>query len=183
MENFWKKIPSSVRIGILCALIGLIAGAGLYSIFSGRQLSDIRKSEAAVTQSIADLERQNQELAGIVANFGAKLDSCTSAVTAVGKQVQLVGGAVQDIGTGVGAIKSDTRQIAAGQSDINAKLSEFGQSISGLGSSIHGLAEPIHSATTGVQQAANELSGSNELIDTASGILQGLPKAGQGGTK
>lgn len=169
---------------LLIALgIGLLAGAGITGIIAGRQLSDLRAAEAAVVSSIAELKRQNQELTDIVAKFGTKLDSCTSSVAAVGKQVQQLGGAVQNLGTSVDSIKSDIGQIKSGQSDINSKLSNLGNTISSLGESIHGLAEPIHSATTGVQQASDELSGTDSIIEQATGILQGLPKASQNSTK
>jgi len=174
-----KTIRNYIIVGIVC----LVVGAGIVGIIAGRQLSDLRAAEAAVVSSIAELKRQNQELTDIVAKFGTKLDSCTSSVAAVGKQVQQLGGAVQNLGSSVDTIKRDTGQIAAGQSEFNAKLSEFGRAISGLGQSIHGLAEPIHSATTGVQQAAGELSGADSLIEQAASILQGLPKSGTQGTK
>jgi len=174
-----KTIRNYFIIGIACLLIG----AGITGIIVGKQLHSLRESEAATVAALAELERQNQELTDIVAKFGTKLDSCTSAVAAVGKQVQQLGGAVQGLGTSVDTIKRDIGQIAAGQSEFDAKLSEFGRAISGLGQSIHGLAEPIHSATTGVQQASDELSGTSGLIEQAASILQGLPKSGTQGTK
>ena len=174
-----KTIRDYFIIGTIC----LIAGAGITGIITGRQLHNLRESEAATITALAELERQNQELTDIVAKFGTKLDNCTNSVATVGKQVQQLGGAVQNIGASVDAIKQDIGQVAAGQSEFNAKLSEFGRAISGLGESIHGLAEPIHNAATGVQQASNELSGTDSIIEQATGILQGLPKASQEGTK
>ena len=169
---------------LLIALgIGLLAGTGITGIIAGRQLSDLRAAEAAVVSSIAELKRQNQELTDIVAKFGTKLDSCTSSVAAVGKQVQQLGGAVQNLGASVDTIKRDVKQISTGQSEFDAKLSEFGRTISIFGDTIHGLAEPIYSATTGVQQASDELSGTDSIIEQATGILQGLPKASQNSTK
>ena len=174
-----KTIRNYFIIGIICLLVG----AGITGIITGRQLHNLRESEAAVVSSIAELKRQNQELAGNIAAIKTGLDNCTNSVATVGKQVQQLGGAVQNIGASVDAIKQDIGQVAAGQSEFNAKLSEFGRAISGLGESIHGLAEPIHNAATGVQQASNELSGTDSIIEQAAGILQGLPKASQEGTK
>ena len=174
-----KTIRDYFIIGTIC----LIAGAGITGIITGRQLHNLRESEAATVAAIAELKRQNQELTDIVAKFGTKLDNCTNSVATVGKQVQQLGGAVQNIGASVDAIKQDIGQVAAGQSEFNAKLSEFGRAISGLGESIHGLTESIHSATTGVQQASDELSGTDSIIEQATGILQGLPKASQNSTK
>ena len=169
---------------LLIALgIGLLAGAGVTGIIAGRELHNLRTAEAAVVSSIAELKRQNQELTDIVAKFGTKLDSCTSSVAAVGKQVQQLGGAVQNLGASVDTIKRDVKQISTGQSEFDAKLSEFGRTISIFGDTIHGLAEPIHSATTGVQQASDELSGTDSIIEQATGILQELPKASQNSTK
>ena len=174
-----KTIRNYFIIGIICLLVG----AGITGIITGRQLHNLRESEAATITALAELERQNQELAGNIAAIKTGLDNCTNSVATVGKQVQQLGGAVQNIGASVDAIKQDIGQVAAGQSEFNAKLSEFGRAISGLGESIHGLAEPIHSATTGVQQASDELSGTDGIIEQATGILQGLPKASQEGTK
>jgi len=176
-------VEKTTRNLLIALGIGLLAGAGITGIIAGRQLSDLRAAEAAVVSSIAELKRQNQELTDIVAKFGTKLDSCTSSVAAVGKQVQQLGGTVQSFGTSMESIKRDVGQIKSGQSDVDAKLSNLGNTISSLGESIHGLAEPIHSATTGVQQASDELSGTDSIIEQATGILQGLPKASQNSTK
>ena len=174
-----KTIRDYFIIGTIC----LIAGAGITGIITGRQLHNLRESEAAVVSSIAELKRQNQELSDSIGAIGEGLNKCTGTVAAVGGAIQCIGGTVQQLGASVDAIKRDIGQIKSGQSDINTKLSEFNNSLSNLGQSIHGLAEPIHNATTGVQQASDELSGANEIIDTATGILQGLPKASQNSTK
>ena len=174
-----KTIRNYFIIGIICLLVG----AGITGIITGRQLHNLRESEAATITALAELERQNQELADIVAKFGTKLDSCTSSVAAVGKQVQLIGGTIQSFGTSMESIKRDVGQIKSGQSDVDTKLSNLGNTISSLGESIHGLTESIHSATTGVQQASDELSGTDSIIEQATGILQGLPKASQNSTK
>ena len=174
-----KTIRNYFIIGIACLLIG----AGITGIITGRQLHNLRESEAATVAAIAELKRQNQELTDIVAKFGTKLDNCTNSVATVGKQVQLIGGTIQSFGTSMESIKRDVGQIKSGQSDVDAKLSNLGNTISSLGESIHGLAEPIHSATTGVQQASDELSGTDSIIEQATGILQGLPKASQNSTK
>ena len=183
MNELWKKIPITIRYALIGLLIGIAISAGITGIITGRQLHNLRESEAATITALAELEQQNQELSDSIRAIKAGLDSCTSAVAAVGKQVQQLGGAVQGLGTSVDTIKRDIGQIAAGQSEFDAKLSEFGRAISGLGQSIHGLAEPIHSATTGVQQASDELSGTSGLIEQAASILQGLPKSGTQGTK
>ena len=177
------NVEKTTRNLLIALGIGLLAGAGITGIIAGRQLSDLRAAEAAVVSSIAELKRQNQELTDIVAKFGTKLDSCTSSVAAVGKQVQQLGGAVQNLGASVDTIKRDVKQISTGQSEFDAKLSEFGRTISIFGDTIHGLAEPIYSATTGVQQSLDELSGTDSIIEQATGILQGLPKASQNSTK
>ena len=166
-------------IGIICLLVG----AGITGIITGRQLHNLRESEAATITALAELERQNQELAGNIAAIKTGLDNCTNSVATVGKQVQLIGGTIQSFGTSMESIKRDVGQIKSGQSDVDAKLSNLGNTISSLGESIHGLAEPIHSATTGVQQASDELSGTDSIIEQATGILQGLPKASQNSTK
>ena len=174
-----KTIRNYFIIGIICLLVG----AGITGIITGRQLHNLRESEAATITALAELERQNQELAGNIAAIKTGLDNCTNSVATVGKQVQLIGGTIQSFGASVDAIKRDVGQIKSGQSDVDAKLSNLGNTISSLGESIHGLAEPIHSATTGVQQASDELSGTDSIIEQATGILQGLPKASQNSTK
>ena len=174
-----KIIRNYFIVGIICILVG----TGITGIITGRQLHNLRESEAAVVSSIAELERQNQELAGNIAAIKTGLDNCTNSVATVGKQVQLIGGTIQSFGTSMESIKRDVGQIKSGQSDVDAKLSNLGNTISSLGESIHGLAEPIHSATTGVQQASDELSGTDSIIEQATGILQGLPKASQNSTK
>jgi len=174
-----KTIRNYFIIGIICLLVG----AGITGIITGRQLHNLRESEAATVAAIAELERQNQELAGNIAAIKTGLDNCTNSVATVGKQVQLIGGTIQSFGTSMESIKRDVGQIKSGQSDVDAKLSNLGNTISSLGESIHGLAEPIHSATTGVQQASDELSGTDSIIEQATGILQGLPKASQNSTK
>ena len=174
-----KTIRNYFIIGIICLLVG----AGIVGIITGRQLHNLRESEAAVVSSIAELKRQNQELSDSIGAIGEGLNKCTGTVAAVGKQVQLIGGTIQSFGTSMESIKRDVGQIKSGQSDVDAKLSNLGNTISSLGESIHGLAEPIHSATTGVQQASDELSGTDSIIEQATGILQGLPKASQNSTK
>ena len=174
-----KTIRNYFIIGIICLLVG----AGITGIITGRQLHNLRESEAATITALAELERQNQELAGNIAAIKTGLDNCTNSVATVGKQVQLIGGTIQSFGTSMESIKRDIGQIKSGQSDVDAKLSNLGNTISSLGESIHGLAEPIHSATTGVQQASDELSGTDSIIEQATGILQGLPKASQNSTK
>jgi len=174
-----KTIRNYFIIGIICLLVG----AGITGIITGRQLHNLRESEAATITALAELERQNQELAGNIAAIKTGLDNCTNSVATVGKQVQLIGGTIQSFGTSMESIKRDVGQIKSGQSDVDAKLSNLGNTISSLGESIHGLAEPIHSATTGVQQASDELSGTDSIIEQATGILQGLPKASQNSTK
>ena len=174
-----KIIRNYFIIGIICLLVG----AGITGIITGRQLHNLRESEAATITALAELERQNQELAGNIAAIKTGLDNCTNSVATVGKQVQLIGGTIQSFGTSMESIKRDVGQIKSGQSDVDAKLSNLGNTISSLGESIHGLAEPIHSATTGVQQASDELSGTDSIIEQATGILQGLPKASQNSTK
>ena len=174
-----KTIRNYFIIGIACLLIG----AGITGIIVGKQLHSLRESEAATVAALAELERQNQELAGNIAAIKTGLDNCTNSVATVGKQVQLIGGTIQSFGTSMESIKRDVGQIKSGQSDVDAKLSNLGNTISSLGESIHGLAEPIHSVTTGVQQASDELSGTDSIIEQATGILQGLPKASQNSTK
>ena len=174
-----KTIRNYFIIGIICLLVG----AGITGIITGRQLHNLRESEAATITALAELERQNQELAGNIAAIKTGLDNCTNSVATVGKQVQLIGGTIQSFGTSMESIKRDVGQIKSGQSDVDTKLSNLGNTISSLGESIHGLAEPIHSATTGVQQASDELSGTDSIIEQATGILQGLPKASQNSTK
>ena len=174
-----KTIRNYFIIGIICLLVG----TGITGIITGRQLHNLRESEAATITALAELERQNQELAGNIAAIKTGLDNCTNSVATVGKQVQLIGGTIQSFGTSMESIKRDVGQIKSGQSDVDAKLSNLGNTISSLGESIHGLAEPIHSATTGVQQASDELSGTDSIIEQATGILQGLPKASQNSTK
>ena len=174
-----KTIRNYFIIGIICLLVG----AGITGIITGRQLHNLRESEAATITALAELERQNQELAGSIGAIGEGLNKCTGTVATVGKQVQLIGGTIQSFGTSMESIKRDIGQIKSGQSDVDAKLSNLGNTISSLGESIHGLAEPIHSATTGVQQASDELSGTDSIIEQATGILQGLPKASQNSTK
>jgi len=174
-----KTIRNYFIIGIICLLVG----AGITGIITGRQLHNLRESEAATITALAELEQQNQELAGNIAAIKTGLDNCTNSVATVGKQVQLIGGTIQSFGTSMESIKRDVGQIKSGQSDVDAKLSNLGNTISSLGESIHGLAEPIHSATTGVQQASDELSGTDSIIEQATGILQGLPKASQNSTK
>ena len=174
-----KTIRNYFIIGIACLLIG----AGITGIIVGKQLHSLRESEAATVAALAELERQNQELAGNIAAIKTGLDNCTNSVATVGKQVQLIGGTIQSFGTSMESIKRDVGQIKSGQSDVDTKLSNLGNTISSLGESIHGLAEPIHSATTGVQQASDELSGTDSIIEQATGILQGLPKASQNSTK
>ncbi len=174
-----KTIRNYFIIGIICLLVG----AGITGIITGRQLHNLRESEAATITALAELERQNQELAGNIAAIKTGLDNCTNSVATVGKQVQLIGGTIQSFGTSMESIKRDVGQIKSGQSDVDAKLSNLGNTISSLGESIHGLTESIHSATTGIQQASDELSGTDSIIEQATGILQGLPKASQEGTK
>jgi len=174
-----KIIRNYFIVGIICILVG----TGITGIITGRQLHNLRESEAATITALAELERQNQELAGNIAAIKTGLDNCTNSVATVGKQVQLIGGTIQSFGTSMESIKRDVGQIKSGQSDVDAKLSNLGNTISSLGESIHGLAEPIHSATTGVQQASDELSGTDSIIEQATGILQGLPKASQNSTK
>jgi len=174
-----KIIRNYFIVGIICILVG----TGITGIITGRQLHNLRESEAAVVSSIAELKRQNQELSDSIGAIKTGLDNCTNSVATVGKQVQLIGGTIQSFGASVDAIKRDIGQIKSGQSDVDTKLSNLGNTISSLGESIHGLAEPIHSATTGVQQASDELSGTDSIIEQATGILQGLPKASQEGTK
>lgn len=174
-----KTIRNYFIIGIACLLIG----AGITGIIVGKQLHSLRESEAATVAALAELERQNQELAGNIAAIKTGLDNCTNSVATVGKQVQLIGGTIQSFGTSMESIKRDVKQISTGQSEFDAKLSEFGRTISIFGDTIHGLAEPIYSASTGVQQASSELSGADSLIEQAASILQGLPSAGSQGTK
>jgi len=174
-----KTIRNYFIIGIICLLVG----AGITGIITGRQLHNLRESEAATITALAELERQNQELAGNIAAIKTGLDNCTNSVATVGKQVQLIGGTIQSFGTSMESIKRDIGQIKSGQSDVDTKLSNLGNTISSLGESIHGLTESIHSATTGIQQASDELSGTDSIIEQATGILQGLPKASQEGTK
>ncbi len=174
-----KIIRNYFIVGIICILVG----AGITGIITGRQLHNLRESEAAVVSSIAELKRQNQELSDSIGAIGEGLNKCTGTVAAVGGAIQCIGGTVQQLGASVDAIKRDIGQIKSGQSDVDAKLSNLGNTISSLGESIHGLAEPIHSATTGVQQASDELSGTDSIIEQATGILQGLPKASQNSTK
>mgnify|MGYP003752804221 FL=1 len=174
-----KIIRNYFIVGIICILVG----TGITGIITGRQLHNLRESEAAVVSSIAELKQQNQELSDSIGAIGEGLNKCTGTVAAVGKQVQLIGGTIQSFGTSMESIKRDIGQIKSGQSDVDAKLSNLGNTISSLGESIHGLAEPIHSATTGVQQASDELSGTDSIIEQATGILQGLPKASQNSTK
>ena len=174
-----KTIRNYFIVGIICLLVG----AGITGIITGRQLHNLRESEAAVVSSIAELKRQNQELSDSIGAIGEGLNKCTGTVATVGKQVQLIGGTIQSFGTSMESIKRDIGQIKSGQSDVDTKLSNLGNTISSLGESIHGLAEPIHSATTGVQQASDELSGTDSIIEQATGILQGLPKASQNSTK
>ena len=174
-----KIIRNYFIVGIICILVG----AGITGIITGRQLHNLRESEAATITALAELERQNQELAGNIAAIKTGLDNCTNSVATVGKQVQLIGGTIQSFGTSMESIKRDVGQIKSGQSDVDAKLSNLGNTISSLGESIHGLTESIHSATTGIQQASDELSGTDSIIEQATGILQGLPKASQEGTK
>jgi len=174
-----KIIRNYFIVGIICLLVG----AGITGIITGRQLHNLRESEAATITALAELERQNQELAGNIAAIKTGLDNCTNSVATVGKQVQLIGGTIQSFGTSMESIKRDVGQIKSGQSDVDAKLSNLGNTISSLGESIHGLTESIHSATTGIQQASDELSGTDSIIEQATGILQGLPKASQEGTK
>ena len=174
-----KTIRDYFIIGTIC----LIAGAGITGIITGRQLHNLRESEAATITALAELKRQNQELAGNIAAIKTGLDNCTNSVATVGGAIQCIGGTVQQLGASVDAIKRDIGQIKSGQSDVDAKLSNLGNTISSLGESIHGLTESIHSATTGIQQASDELSGTDSIIEQATGILQGLPKASQEGTK
>ena len=174
-----KIIRNYFIVGIICILVG----TGITGIITGRQLHNLRESEAATITALAELERQNQELAGNIAAIKTGLDNCTNSVATVGKQVQLIGGTIQSFGTSMESIKRDVGQIKSGQSDVDAKLSNLGNTISSLGESIHGLTESIHSATTGIQQASDELSGTDSIIEQATGILQGLPKASQEGTK
>ena len=174
-----KTIRNYFIIGIICLLVG----AGIVGIITGRQLHNLRESEAAVVSSIAELKRQNQELSDSIGAIGEGLNKCTGTVAAVGGAIQCIGGTVQQLGASVDAIKRDIGQIKSGQSDVDTKLSNLGNTISSLGESIHGLTESIHSATTGVQQAAGELSGTDSIIEQATGILQGLPGAGSQGTK
>jgi chromosome segregation ATPase len=174
-----KTIRNYFIIGIACLLIG----AGITGIIVGKQLHSLRESEAATVAALAELERQNQELASNFGAIKAGLDRCTSAVTSVQGSIQQLNGKIQNLGTVMESIKSDIGQVTARQSDFSAELSRFGSAVSGLGQSIHGLAEPIHSATTGVQQAAGELSGADSLIEQAASILHGLPSAGSQGTK
>ena len=76
-----KTIRDYFIIGTIC----LIAGAGITGIITGRQLHNLRESEAATVAAIAELKQQNQELTDIVAKFGTKLDNCTNSVATVGK--------------------------------------------------------------------------------------------------
>ena len=174
-----KTIRNYFIIGIICLLVG----AGITGIITGRQLHNLRESEAATITALAELERQNQELAGNIAAIKTGLDNCTNSVATVGKQVQLIGGTIQSFGTSMESIKSDIGQVTARQSDFSAELSRFGSAVSGLGQSIYGLAGSISSASTGVQQASSELSGADSLIEQAASILHGLPGAGSQGTK
>ncbi len=174
-----KTIRNYIIVGIVC----LVVGAGIVGIITGRQLHNLRESEAAVVSSIAELKRQNQELSDSIGAIGEGLNKCTGTVAAVGGAIQCIGGTVQQLGASVDAIKRDIGQIKSGQSDVDTKLSNLGNTISSLGESIHGLTESIHSATTGIQQAAGELSGTDSIIEQATGILQGLPGAGSQGTK
>ena len=174
-----KIIRNYFIVGIICILVG----TGITGIITGRQLHNLRESEAATITALAELERQNQELAGNIAAIKTGLDNCTNSVAAVGGAIQCIGGTVQQLGASVDAIKRDIGQIKSGQSDVDTKLSNLGNTISSLGESIHGLTESIHSATTGVQQASDELSGTDSIIEQATGILQGLPGAGSQGTK
>ena len=177
------NVEKTTRNLLIALGIGLLAGAGITGIITGRQLHNLRESEAATITALAELERQNQELAGNIAAIKTGLDNCTNSVATVGKQVQLIGGTIQSFGTSMESIKRDVGQIKSGQSDVDAKLSNLGNTISSLGESIHGLTESIHSATTGIQQASDELSGTDSIIEQATGILQGLPKASQNSTK
>ena len=177
------NVEKTTRNLLIALGIGLLAGAGVTGIIAGRQLSDIRKSEAAVTSALADLKRQSEELSNSITAIGTGLENSSKSVAALGGQIQQLGNTVQSFGTSMESIKRDVGQIKSGQSDVDAKLSNLGNTISSLGESIHGLAEPIHSATTGVQQASDELSGTDSIIEQATGILQGLPKASQNSTK
>jgi chromosome segregation ATPase len=174
-----KTIRNYFIVGIICVFVG----SGITTAIAGRQLRALRESEKSVVSSLAELERQSKEFAAGLATVRTKLDSCTSAVTAVQGSVQQLDGKIQNLGTVVGAIKSDIGQVTARQSDFSAELSRFSVAISGLGQSIYDLAEPISAATAGVQHASGELSGADEIINTVTGIIQGLPSAGQGGTK
>lgn len=174
-----KTIRNYFIVGIICVFVG----SGITTAIAGRQLRALRESEKSVVSSLAELERQSKEFAAGLATVRTKLDSCTSAVTAVQGSVQQLDGKIQNLGTVVGAIKSDIGQVTARQSDFSAELSRFSVAISGLGQSIYDLAEPIYSATTGVQQSLDELSGADSLIEQAASILHGLPGAGSQGTK
>ena len=60
-----KIIRNYFIVGIICILVG----TGITGIITGRQLHNLRESEAAVVSSIAELKRQNQELTDIVAKL------------------------------------------------------------------------------------------------------------------
>ena len=177
------NVEKTTRNLLIALGIGLLAGAGVTGIIAGRELHNLRTAEAAVTSALADLKRQSEELSNSITAIGTGLENSSKSVAALGGQIQQLGSTVQSFGTSMESIKRDVGQIKSGQSDVDAKLSNLGNTISSLGESIHGLAEPIHSATTGVQQASDELSGTDSIIEQATGILQGLPKASQNSTK
>lgn len=174
-----KTIRNYLIIGIICLLVG----AGITGIVAGKQLYSLRESEAAVVSSIAELRRESNELAGSIAAVKTGLDGCTSTIAALGGAVQRLGGTIQQLGASVETIKSDIREINARQSDVDIKLSELGNAISDFGETLHGLTGSVSNASGGLQQAMEELSGSDDIIDEATGILLGLPSAGSQGTK
>ena len=79
-----KIIRNYFIVGIICILVG----TGITGIITGRQLHNLRESEAAVVSSIAELKRQNQELSDSIAAIKTGLDN-RSEERRVGKECRL----------------------------------------------------------------------------------------------
>ena len=65
---WFQGLPLGLRAGLVGFILGAVVCAGITGIITGRQLHNLRESEAATVAALAELERQNQELAS---NFGA----------------------------------------------------------------------------------------------------------------
>ena len=203
LKTLWEKIPDTMRVPLVCVLVGLLVGAGGvgFAIYESARFRDATREQErlrdlntkllanndAIIAKVGDLQQQLKQFTVLYAGLGGKLDESIGyskqSIQAIGEfrqfgdKLDSVAQSITDkygtVDAAIGGLQGDTASIAGAVGSVLSELDKFSGSYGQLADLLSGYAGIVSDYTKLVES----VSGRFDSVDAAIGGLQSSASA------